>query len=188
MPMASLPDNSLSFFKWNDGTKTETVPLILHRPAHCSSCSILNGKPTTMIYSTPVSSPVPAHDVPMMMWADLISVNDTESLLRLVTIHTRLQISCQYNCEKYWFKLKNPDPWWHIMVSYYEPCSPLKSFLYLGTKVFAHLDGCCNDNHLCFICNMYCQSRSMTNCCIFTFLYAEVPLQAFPVQLLLLLQ
>jgi hypothetical protein len=35
---------------------------------------------------------------------------------------------------------------------------------------------------------MYCQSRSMTNCCFFTFLYAEVPLQSFPVQLLLLLQ
>ena len=80
----------------------------------------------------------------------------------------------------------NPDP--YIMMSCYEFCTPLKLCFDLGTKPFAHLDGCCNDKHLCFICNNYCQSRSMMNCCFFTFLYVEVPLQAFPVRWLLLLQ
>ena len=85
------PANSSSFFMWNDGTKTATVPFNLHRPAHCKSCSMLKGKPTTIMCPTPeMSSPVPAHDVPTIIWTDSMYDNGTESLLWLVTIATNL--------------------------------------------------------------------------------------------------
>jgi len=140
----SSPAISPPICKWKDGTTTVTLPLALQRPAHCSSCSMLNGKPTMIMCPTPeTSSPVPAHDVPTMIWADPMSSMDVVSPVLLVTMATLLmnELHCEWPSNVVTLSLQQPQIFHLDMITL-----PCKYHLYFGSNRSTQWHGRCDDD------------------------------------------
>jgi hypothetical protein len=165
-----------------------TVPSLRQRPAHCRSCSMLYGSPTTTTcFTESMSRPVAAQDVPTIILADLISCNFEGSSLDMYASQSDISICdipLSYIRHEHLLLLLAVTNFLHKCelfesITIQTKHSPFIHSLYCFANIITQLHCGRNHQHFLFRCKLHGQLRSFLDCVRFFQVINELERKAF---------